>query len=371
MRELLETLNDSQRAHAFHYLAREWRPLIGHAADLDDLVTRAAGSYLARKHARRLAEASPMVPTATYRPNDGERVITLAILAAAHAPSLDASGDLEREPASPRTRNRKGSNAPDPIKAAAARPTNAFDRRSTLLTHWADDFARRATGNVNEVRRRDWDTETDDAEYMPHLEGGRYWHPREMTSDLSSTVYVNAQGQQYEHADPRIESVSESPRWANLTGHVTRVRQDSDDPTALIVTTRGTSPKPDRVIETRNERGQLTERRVIVPPMERHTARFTGHGPAVNALKAQTVRKMAVRKVKRAKVTNARAELMRSLAALKCDAMLTYGTWQLRCLKPAIPSRKVAAVIQVTNDQGETAVGTPRAVLSLVSPSAR
>ncbi len=341
MYELLDTLTPDQRSHAFHYLAREWRPLVGHATDLEDLVTRAAGSYLARKHARRLAEASPMVPTATYRPHDGERVITLAILAAAHAPSLDASGDLEREPASPRTRNRKGSNAPDPVKAAAARPTNAFDRRSTLLTHWADDFARRATGNVNEVRRRDWDTEEDTAEYLPHLEGGRYWHPREMTRDLSSTIHVDAEGREWEHADARIESVSESTRCANLTGHVTRVRQvvighmlDGKrtpiyDPAVLIVTTRGTSPKADRVVEERNERGQLIGRRVIVPPMARHTVRFTGHGPAVDATKATVARKrtkaMAKRKARRSPVTNARADLMRTLTALPADGTATFG----------------------------------------------
>jgi hypothetical protein len=237
---------------------------------------------------------------------------------------------IDREPATPRVRNRKGQSSPDVRKSR--RPDHA-SRVAMELTHAANDIL-------------------SSAGFADHsLLGGQTWQPREMTPALP---------------DAQIDHVSEGWRKRTVKGRRMYCMAETGE-YRWTERTAGDAERK-RIVE-RDDNGQAVSIIDAMPKQVRITRQLTSTGIRNVTAEAQERRKVKATEAKRAaRGSDVRADIMALLATLDvAGARASYGEWSITLHTEA--KRKLSPVFVAERKVGpatQRKVGPPRELASCI-----
>jgi hypothetical protein len=243
---------------------------------------------------------------------------------------------IDREPATPRVRNRKGSSSPDVRKSR--RPDHA-SRVAMELTHAANDIL--SSAGVEDHS----------------LLGGQTWCPREITPSLG---YIDDDGRA---VGPIFNDyVSEGWRKRPVKGR----RMYCQTATGEYRWTERTAGDAERKrIVERDDNGQAVGIIDAMPRQQRITRQLTSTGIRNVTEEAAARRKDKARQIKRAaRGTDQREGIMAVLRTLNVEgARASYGNWAITLQTEA--RRKMSPVLMAQRGDA-TLIGTPRALASAI-----
>jgi hypothetical protein len=243
---------------------------------------------------------------------------------------------IDREPATPRVRNRKGMSSPD-VKRSR-RPDHA-SRVAMELTHAANDIL-------------------SSAGFADHsLLGGQTWQPREMTPALG---YIDDDGRA---VGPIFNDyVSEGWRKRSVKGRRMYCMAETGE-YRWTERTAGDAERT-RIVE-RDDQGKATNIIDAMPRQKRITRQLTSTGIRNVTEEAAERRKDKARASKRAeRGSDTRADIMALLRTLDTQgASAAYGDWSITLQTEA--KRKLSPVL-VAQRGDETVIATPRALASAI-----
>jgi hypothetical protein len=231
---------------------------------------------------------------------------------------------IDREPATPRVRNRKGMSSPD-VKRSR-RPDHA-SRVAMELTHAANDIL-------------------SSAGFADHsLLGGQTWQPREMTPAMPEAL---------------IDHVSEGWRKRPVKGRRMYCMAETGE-YRWTERTAGDAER-NRIVE-RDDQGKATNIIATMPRQRRITRQLTATGIRNVTADAAERRKGKARASKRAaRGSDVRSDIMAVLRTLNVEgARASYGAWSITLQTEA--KRKLSPVL-VAQREDETLIGTPRQLAS-------
>jgi len=287
------------------------------------------------------------------RGSNGTDLLTWAVIGAADTlqrrdavAALMPTYVIDREPATPRVRNRKGASSPDVRKSR--RPDHA-SRVAMELTHAANDILANA------------------GEQDHSLLGGQTWQPREMTPSLPGAAidYVSEGWRKRPVKGRRVycQTATGEYRFTERTaGDAERNRIVERDDNGRAVSIIATMPK-----QRRTTRG-LQALASPVPTGPNTTGRTIAKLSELHDVTQEAAerRKDKARASKRAqRGSDTRADIMALLATLNTQgARAAYGDWSITL--QAVAKRKMSAHYSAHGPNGAVLVGSPRQLASAI-----
>lgn len=248
-------------------------------------------------------------------------------------PAMVPTFIIDREPATPRVRNRKGASAPDARRSR--RPDHA-SRAAMELAHAANDILASA-GQADH-----------------HLLGGLTWMPREVTPDLGYR-----DDDDIAHA-PVIDAVGEGWRKRPCKARRTFVLADGSH----RFTERITVGERTRVI-VRDDDGKVIEYRDVMPRQRKVTRRRTDTG-IIDETEQSKARRSSKARMAAARGSDLRAEVMAAVKTLdKVGAVTAWRTWTITLHKAA--TARTAARLSATTPDGQSLLTTPRSLATALA----